>query len=56
MLIRIVKAAFEHAGWRTSVDTGRWTFPLADMPELPPDVQPDCRDEDDIDLSDWSIV
>jgi hypothetical protein len=29
-LIRLVKEAFEAADWRTHVDTGRYTFPVAD--------------------------
>lgn len=30
MVIEVVKKAFELAQWRTRVDTGRLTFPLAD--------------------------
>ncbi len=28
MLISLAKAAFEHAGWPTSISTGRHMFPL----------------------------
>lgn len=31
-LIQLVKYAFEVMQWRTRVDTGRFTFPLADNP------------------------
>jgi hypothetical protein len=30
MLIRLVKEALESAGWRTHVDTGRFTFPVGE--------------------------